>query len=282
MDNQYLETTNISCSQNKLPQNELEAIILEYTPEAFFNKWRSELTFEKYSLQRVFSQLIATYVADVFCMLNSYKVLRKTDKLYRSRQYKEKDAENKFFDQCGEEDNSKKFWGFPKEACGAPPSSKCLKAGRCNPIGLSLLYLANDHKTAIEEISPRVDEYISVAEFSPIRDLRIFNLSANNNHIYDAKTTYRWLHSLIRQIELLFQKPVNDNTAKDDYTACQAIAKIIKNLKFDGIAYSSSKASTSQKEALNYVIFEPDLCEALSSKLFEITDIEIKYNPLNY
>ncbi len=281
MDNKYLETTNILCSKNKLSQIELEAIIQEYSPEAFFYKWCLELILGKYSLQRAFSQLIATYVADGFCMLNSYKLLRKTDTLYRSRHYEEKDAENKFCDQCGEEDNSKKFWGFPKEACGAPPSSKCLKAGRCNPIGLSLLYLANDHKTAIEEISPLVNEYISVAEFFPIRDLKIFNLSVNNFHIYDDTDKYRWLHSLIRQIEIIFQNPANESS-NDEYKICQAVVEIFKELKFDGVAYSSSKASAFQKEALNYAIFDTELCEPVSSKLFKIADVKINYYPEKY
>lgn len=281
MDNRHAETTNISYSPNKLSQNELNAIIQEYSPEAFLNKWCLELILGKHSLQRVFSQLIATYVADGFCMLNSYKVLRKTDKLYRSRHYEEKDAENKFCDQCGEEDNSKKFWGFPKEACGAPPSSKCLKAGRCNPIGLSLLYLANDHKTAIEEISPRVDEYISVAEFFPVRDLKIFNLSVNNIYTYDATDKYRWLHSLIGQIEIIFQNPANESS-NVEYKICQAVVEIIKELKFDGVAYSSSKASASPKEALNYAIFDTELCEPVSSKLFKIADVKINYYPEKY
>lgn len=43
MDNRHAETTNISYSPNKLSQNELNAIIQEYSPEAFLNKWCLEL-----------------------------------------------------------------------------------------------------------------------------------------------------------------------------------------------------------------------------------------------
>lgn len=280
MDNQYLETTNILCSKNKLSQIELEAIIQEYRPEAFFYKCCSELLSEKDSLKRTFSQVIAMYANDPFCLLSSYKVLSKADKLYRSRYYKKEDAETKFNFQCDKECNDNEFLGFEKEECGAPPSSKCID-GRCNRSGISFLYLSNNPKTSIEELSPKKNDFISVAEFYPIRNLKIFNLSTDNMHVYDDKTEYRWLHSFIRQIELLYQKPVNENT-KEEYKICQTITEIIKQLRFDGVAYSSSKASVSQKEGLNYAMFDTELCEPVSSKLFKIEDMKIDYYPGKY
>lgn len=275
-----LSETNLESDKKDITPSELNKIIDEYTAKEFFVKWCSELLSEKDSLQRTFSQVIAMYAKDPFCLFSSYKKLRKADKLYRSRSYENDDAEAKFNFQFDKECNDNEFLGFEKEECGAPPSSKCID-GRCNRSGISFLYLSNNPKTSIEELSPKKNDYISVAEFHPIRDLKIFNLSTNNMHVYDAKKEYRWLHSLIGQIELLYQKPVNENT-KEEYKICQIITEIIKGLGFDGVAYSSSKASASPKEALNYAIFDTELCEPASSKLFKIEDLKIDYYPEKY
>lgn len=275
-----LSETNLESDKKDITPSELNKIIDEYTAKEFFDKWCSELLSEKDSLKRTFSQVIAMYANDPFCLLSSYKVLSKADKLYRSRYYKKEDAETKFNFQCDKECNDNEFFGFEKEECGAPPSSKCID-GRCNRSGISFLYLSNNPKTSIEELSPKKNDFISVAEFHSIRNLKIFNLSTNNMHVYDDKTEYWWLHSFIRQIELLYQKPVNENT-KEEYKICQTITEIIKRLGFDGVAYSSSKASVSQKEGLNYAMFDTELCEPVSSKLFKIADVKINYYPEKY
>ena len=64
---------------------------------------------------------------------------------------------------------------YPCNDMGKPPIRKAVP-GRANPKGISYLYLASDIDTAISEIRPTFNDFITVAEFECTNDLNLIDL----------------------------------------------------------------------------------------------------------
>ena len=76
--------------------------------------------------------------------------------LYRARRHKLIDGQNKDYIFT----NEKEFWN--------PPKSYIKKRGRCNDVAETMFYCSNHFDTAILEVRPVKDEFITVAHFKPI------------------------------------------------------------------------------------------------------------------
>lgn len=146
------------------------------------------------------------------------------------------------------------FYGFPQHACGAPDPSDVKRDGRCNKVNESLLYLAEDMYTALAEVRPCKRQRVSIAEFTLTKDIDIVDIKYDDNH--NPQTFFSWL-------AFSFYHVVNDR--EEDYKITRYITKMIKNMGYDGIRYSSSLSS----EGLNVVLFNPSLTKCLGSKVYQ-------------
>lgn len=158
------------------------------------------------------------------------------------------------------------FQGYDVDSCGAPPSDKAL-AGRCNPEGVAYLYTAREEHTAVAEIRPYVGDTISIATLLPTRDLRLVNLD------YDPSAIVHGTEFLFNEIQKEFAQ-VNRGQ-KSDYLITQYITSLINHLGYDGICFRSSLV----KDGTNYLVFQPDICKAVSSKICYLEGAQYQYFP---
>lgn len=154
------------------------------------------------------------------------------------------------------------FQGFDAKGSSAPPWEKAV-AGRCNPKGVSYLYTALESQTAVAEIRPHIKDTISIALLKPIRDLKLVDFDYDLDTDVDGKD---FLFNVIRK-----DFSVRDIDRDDDYLVTQYITALIENLGCDGICFRSSLV----KDGTNYVVFDPDTCQVVSSELCFLS--EVKY-----
>lgn len=115
---------------------------------------------------------------------------------------------------------------------------------------------------AVAEVRPLIEEHISVAEVAMLEELRIADLS------YDAIGRVDEELKLLTYI-LIKEYSTPNNNNPFEYIITQFISEYIKYLKYDGFKFSSSLYSRGR----NFVIFNPDKCRAISSKLYKLEDV---------
>lgn len=150
------------------------------------------------------------------------------------------------------------FNGFDATGSFVNPSPKDILGGRCNHVHEVCLYVAEDVETAISELKPLIQEEISVACIRTKEELRVidfgFNISDN---------PYKELASL-----LFITSPTQEDY--DAYAFTQVICSLVKNKGYDGIRYTSCQNLIKA----NYVIFNYDKCEAVSSEVYRVDSIK--------
>ena len=156
------------------------------------------------------------------------------------------------------------FQGFDALGSSAPPSGSA-GAGRCNPQGIAYLYAALEEHTAIAEIRPFIRDVISVALLKPAHDLRLVNFD------YEPTAVVNGRDFLFNDIQRDFSK-IN-KSQNGDYLVTQFIASFVEHLGYDGLCFKSSLV----KDGTNYVIFNPDDCTVMSSKLCYLTEVKYVY-----
>jgi len=162
----------------------------------------------------------------------------------------------------------KKFQGYDKANSGAPPADSVAE-GRVNPAKIKYLYIAEHVDTAIYEVKPILNQNVSVATMKAKEDLQLFDFSISIEEKSNSDTPRA---SMFDTIGNFFSIPNHGN--KEDYLPTQYIAECIKNIeqpKFDGIRFRSSL----HKDGINILLFNPDKCEAISSNVYNIRDINI-------
>ena len=160
------------------------------------------------------------------------------------------------------------FQGYGEIDSGAPPANYT-KEGRLNGVGISFLYTSNDSDTVIYELRPTREEIVSVAKFITRKDLRFADLTQERSegiHI-------RKLSDLIGLIAYEFAIP---QYAGHNYAFTQYLAGQFMNMGFMGVVFDSSL----NPQGKNYVFFNPNDCEAISSHLHKVFDINISSHPI--
>nr|MDC2856090.1 RES family NAD+ phosphorylase [Ningiella sp. W23] len=66
---------------------------------------------------------------------------------------------------------------FPANEMGAPPKTLASN-GRANPFGISYLYVASTENTAVSEVRPHNNEFITIATFKAKEELKLVDLRA--------------------------------------------------------------------------------------------------------
>ena len=155
-----------------------------------------------------------------------------------------------------------RYKGFNAKDSSAPPADK-VSEGRVNPAHIRYLYLCEDAETTVYEIAPNLNDLVSIAKFRLKKDIKVFDFALPVSFEQFGTTT------LFHLIQSMFSKPNKSNPEK--YIATQYLAEKIKNMGFDGIRFCSSL----HQGGINVVLFDPEICSVLSSKLVSVSEIKI-------
>lgn len=186
---------------------------------------------------------------------------------FRARKYTENDAETRF-----RKPSETLFQGYDKVNSYA--NLQAPNEGRCNPIFIPYLYVAESIPCCIHEIGAHIGDIISVAEISVKEPLKILSLSKRFAISSRAPSIIEDIPD--STITLLLEGIFSKRHEKQwDYLTTQYIAEKVKNKGFDGISFFSSVYSGDDRT--NYTIFNLEKCEAVKSKLCKISNITVEY-----
>ena len=160
-----------------------------------------------------------------------------------------------------------KFKGWNAKDSSAPPADY-IGHGRANPDHIRYLYLCEDKITPVYEVRPIIGQTVSVAKFKLQKEIKVYDLTLNLQDIV-GELKFE-MPSLYNTIGEMFSRPYNGEPTK--YLPTQYLAEEIKKMGFDGLRFNSSLHSG----GINVVLFNPDLCKAVSSDLVEIKAINLE------
>lgn len=237
---------------------------------------------------------------------NNFEIIRKSDVLYRARKMKAEkfsfDREvvlnyleycvangdnpeilkkvNSFRNKEGgvyntriDEINSG-FLGYNKKDSSAPQSNQVTKPGRANRIKQSCLYLSKDKETCINEVDPKIDNWVSIGIFKALKDLRIVKIVCDESTFQKYQgDEYLKVKELLVCLSSAFSLPVEN---EDDYIITQYLSEMIKKMGYDGLVYKSAKCNKGKC----YVIFNPENFDCESSELCMVK--KVNYDTSEY
>jgi len=192
--------------------------------------------------------------------------------LYRARRM----SKDEYEDRKKILTNNDPFKGFDKKGSFVLPAKRC-RANRANTIGIPCLYVSSSENTAIAEVRPFKETYVSLATIKLKKSLRLykFYFSANESEIY-GESIIDILPFWYIMLNRMFSTPY-EYTDNDEYLVTQCIAEYIRlSGKFDGILYNSSLDDDGENIALfncrnnNY-----NLCEPVESVVYSINSIKV-------
>lgn len=166
----------------------------------------------------------------------------------------------------------------PEEQFGPPPLSSIF-GGRMNPVGIPVLYTSLDSETACAEVRPHLDAMVIIASFSPLRSLRLLDLTNLGDYEIEASPFDPDLQKTLdrkyfaEQFSHWLSKPVNPQSESIDYLPTQCVADYLSNSfekKIDGFICHSAM----RKGGKNVVIFKRASQIKLDNKNFLAPKIE--------
>ncbi len=169
--------------------------------------------------------------------------------------------------------------GFHANEMGAPPSDKAT-AGRANSAGISCLYLADTAITAINEIRAGIYDYVTVGEFILKKDIEVVDLTHVDliSPFWTLDNTFHAINKKnLQKISVDIAKPMRRHDSLLDYLPTQYISDLIKSRGFAGIEYQS----TMNKNGYNLAIFDERLFGCSTVEVYDIREIEYKYDKIS-
>jgi hypothetical protein len=161
----------------------------------------------------------------------------------------------------------------------APPLDAC-KAGRANAAGIRFLYVADSEETAIAEIRPHIGAIVSVGQFRPRRNLRVFDLSRPScmatldpfcEHFPQEMRRAEFFAKLNQE----FSRPIPPFTPERDYAPTQIVAEFIAAHGYDGIKYGSAMRPAGR----NFVFFDCTQLEPIGLSSFKVSEVQVRSVP---
>lgn len=173
--------------------------------------------------------------------------------------------------------NGKKF---PPSGIGAPPVGQA-RAGRINPEGISVLYLADSIDTSLYEIRARLYDFVTVGQFKLKETIKVIDFSGLNrispfitNQQDDISfVQYAVNFECLKIIANEIARPVRNDNALE-YLPTQYICDFVHSQDYDGISY----LSTVRQNGLNLAVFDPSVFDCISTELFDIKGINYSYD----
>lgn len=170
------------------------------------------------------------------------------------------------------------FHGYNAEESFVPSKDINISEGRGNPALIRYLYAASDINTAIAEVSPKINDTISVAEIQIDEQIHLLDFAKAAIYIQATnEERTKWFQQFVLDLTDVFQTPFHE---KYDYLLCQYICELIKNIGFDGIAFNSSRVQQSfgSGEGTNFTIFNyTGKCYPISSELYYVSNIKVEH-----
>jgi hypothetical protein len=157
---------------------------------------------------------------------------------------------------------------------GAPPPELC-RGGRCNPEGISCLYLADSSPTAIAETRPWKDALVSVGKFELTRDLKLADLRSigHRAELFTSDDPSTSLDTISKVLYILFMKESfsrpSHEESKVEYVPTQFVASLLESRGFDGIIYSSLLNAS----GVNVAVFDTTSAELKSVEIHEVWSV---------
>ena len=155
---------------------------------------------------------------------------------------------------------------------GAPPGHFA-RAGRMNAEGISVFYGATDVDTCIAEIRAPVGSYVVSGKFTPLRELRILDLT-RLRRVFLQGSLFDPAHGealsrvhFLKRLESELSQPVMPGAESRDYIPTQVVAEYLgshPDMKLDGVMFASSQISSpegtdttseEQHAGKNFVLF---------------------------
>ena len=167
--------------------------------------------------------------------------------------------------------------GLVVDEMGAPPRGVS-SAGRINPEGISVLYLASDAETALSEIRASTYDFVSVGTFSAKKKFRVVNLlelARISPFVYGDLWQFVINQQCLRDFSDAVSKPLRRSDSHLDYLPTQFIAEFIKSENYDGVEYKS----TMNPNGTNIAIFDEDLFQCIEVQTVEISRIHFNTEP---
>ncbi len=162
------------------------------------------------------------------------------------------------------------------------PRSHAATEGRANPKGIPYLYLATNEKTALAEIRPSVDDYVSIGQFKTLKPLTLVDCSVGHDSglsLYfdidmgpyepDAEEREK---AVWNDIDRAFSEPIRDSDSSADYAPTQIISELFRSKGFDGIAYKSHLG-----DGYNVVLFDLDTADLINCALFQVESVDYEF-----
>ena len=175
--------------------------------------------------------------------------------------------------------DDKQWWGYDQRGSDAPPNERAA-AGRANSKNISVLYIADDEKTAIYEVRPSIGQEVSIATIVTNKPLKVYDLCAvpeiggSEIEAYENYYLFQMLSSLFSEVNY---------GSGEEYFPTQYICDYIKSLGLDGIRYCSAI----NPEGKVVVLFEtngenPDNhnYEIIGSKVYRVNKYIMDYTQI--
>lgn len=169
-----------------------------------------------------------------------------------------------------------------------PPVDKC-SAGRINPEGIPVLYLATKEDTVLYEVRAYLYDLVCTGYFRYLKkdSVKLINLanieqlSPFSPIICDNEENIKRLKlnlNTLKEIAKTISKPLRKTDSILEYIPTQFLAEFIKLQKYDGIIYKSTMISN----GMNVALFNTRIVECYDVKEKEVTDINIQYRELSH
>lgn len=172
---------------------------------------------------------------------------------------------------------------YPLEKMGPPPKEKATH-GRANPVGIPYLYVASDVLTSISEIRPHTGEFVTVAEFRILEDVRLADLRSPRSSITpficvddEEIASLRGDIDFLERLGEELTRPVLPKSAAIDYIPSQYLCELIKNNGFDGVVYNSSVGNE-----INLALFYPSKAEGVQIIPHKVQRVSVVAEPCQH
>jgi RES domain-containing protein len=147
-----------------------------------------------------------------------------------------------------------------------PTPEHCLD-GRVSPRGIPCLYLASNMKTAVAEVRPWVDAYVSLAQFKIVKECRVVDCRAAKSDKLDKQQALIW-----SDIAYAFSKPMSPEEPHLEYVPTQILAETFREHGFDGLVYESLL-----NKGTNIALFDPKNADLMNCGLHKIRAVNFDF-----
>ena len=147
------------------------------------------------------------------------------------------------------------------------PTSEHSTDGRISPRGIPCLYLASNMKTAVAEVRPWVDSYVSLAQFKLVKRCRVADCRSTKSEKLDKDQARIW-----SDIAYALSKPVSPEEPHLEYVPTQILAETFRTQGFDGILYESLLS-----KGTNIALFDTTLAELINCGLHKVRAVSFEF-----